>query len=99
MSQDWPFQHPENSLAITMRQVLEGAEPILLVSYDDADGVWQFIGTSDACVTDGRVVCLLDVFRLDPTIAQVADLAPGWQAVREAVGSEWTRRPRPDDPD
>ena len=99
MIQDWPFQQPMNSLAITMRQVLEREEPILLVSHDDDDGVWQFIGTSDACVEDGRVVCLQDVFRLDPTISQVADLAPGWQAVRDGVGSEWTRRPRPDDLD
>jgi hypothetical protein len=72
-----------------MRQVMDGSEPILLVSHDADDHGWQFIGTSDA---DGRVVCLEHVVNLDPTVLQVADLPPGWQAVRDEVGGPWTRR-------
>jgi hypothetical protein len=74
-----------------MRQVMDGAEPILLVSHDADDHGWQFIGTSDACVADGRVVCLERVVSLDPTVLEVADLLPGWQAVRNEVGGPWTR--------
>ena len=86
---------PSKSASITMRQVLDGSEPILLVCHDE-DG-WQFIGTSDASVADGRVVAYDEIARLDPTILEIADLEPGWQAVRERVGAPWLRRKRPDE--
>jgi hypothetical protein len=78
-----------------MRQILDGSEPILLVAHDGDDHCWQFIGISGASVADGRIVCLEDIVRLDPTVLEVADLPPGWQADREAVGGRWTRRLQP----
>jgi hypothetical protein len=91
----WPFDQPRNCATFTMRQVLEGSEPILLVSHDADDHGWQFIGTSDASMPDGRLVCLESIVDLDPTVVEVADLPPAWQAVREAVGSPWCRREHP----
>jgi hypothetical protein len=82
-----------------MRQVLEGSEPILLVGHDADDHGWQFIGTSDASIEDGRVVCLEHIVNLDPSVLEVADLPPGWQAVRKRVGGRWKRRRRPADDD
>ena len=82
-----------------MRQILDGSEPILLVAHDADDHAWQFIGTSDASVIDGRIVCLQEIVKLDPTVLDVADLPPGWQAIREEVGGEWTRRQCPEDLD
>ena len=96
---DWPFDQPPNCATLTMRQILEGTEPILLVSHDADDHGWQFIGTTDASVEDGRVVCLKNMVELDSTILEVADLPTGWQAVRERVGGQWHRRPRPEDSD
>jgi hypothetical protein len=78
-----PFDQPRNCATLTMRQVLDGSELILLVSHDADDHGWQFIGTTDASVEDGRVVCLEHMVRLDPTILEVADLPPGWHAVRD----------------
>jgi hypothetical protein len=92
---DWPFDQPRNCATLTMRQVLEGTEPILLVSHDEDDHAWQFIGTSDASVADAKVVALEEIVQLDPTVLEVADLQPGWQALRDFVGSPWTRRPHP----
>ena len=74
-----------------MRQILEGLEPILLVVHDAGDEGWQFIGVSHANVEDGRAVCLEEIVRIDPTVVEVADLLPGWQAIRERVGGPWTR--------
>jgi hypothetical protein len=95
----WPFDQPRNCATLTMRQVLDGSEPILLVSHDADDHAWQFIGSSDPSVEDGRVVCLKEMVELDPTVLEVADLPPGWQAIRERVGGVWTRRERPADSD
>ncbi len=88
----WPFDQPRNCATFTMRQILDGSESILLVSHDEDDHGWQFIGTSDASMDDAKLVCLEEIVRLDPTVLEVADLPPGWQAVRDEVGGEWTRR-------
>ena len=98
-AETWPFDQPRNCATLTMRQILDGSEPILLVAHDADDHVWQFIGTSDASVIDGRIVCLQEIVKLDPTVLDVADLPPGWQAIREEVGGEWTRRQCPEDLD
>jgi hypothetical protein len=42
---------------------------------------------------------LEEIVKRDPTVLDVADLPPGWQAVRERVGGAWTRRQRPEDSD
>ncbi|MDM8006044.1 MAG: hypothetical protein QUV05_07855 [Phycisphaerae bacterium] len=78
-----------------MRQVLDGTEPILLVSHDADDHGWQFIGASSASMRDARIVSLAEIVDLDPGVLKVADLPPGWQAVRDQAGSAWIRRPHP----
>jgi hypothetical protein len=95
----WPFGQPRNCATMTMRQVLDGSEPILLVAHDADDHAGQFIGISDASLADARIVGLEEIVQLDPTVLEVADLPPGWQAVRDEVGGEWTRRQRPEDLD
>jgi hypothetical protein len=82
-----------------MRQVLDGSEPILLVSHDEEDHGWQFIGSSDASMTDAMLVCLEEIVRVDPTVLEIADLPPGWQAIRDAAGGAWTRRVHPPIPE
>ena len=88
----WPFDQPRNRATLTMRQVLDGSEPILLVSHDADDHGWQFIGATDASMDDAKLVGLEHIVRLDPSVLEVADLPPGWQAIRETAGDPWTRR-------
>ena len=82
-----------------MRQVMNGSEPILLVSHDADDHGWQFIGTSDASMTDAMLVALDEIVKIDPTVLEIADLEPGWQTIRESVGSPWSRRLHPPVPE
>jgi hypothetical protein len=96
---DWPFDQPRNCATFTMRQVMDGSEPILLVSHDQDDHGWQFIGSSEALMADAMLVALEEVVRRDPTVIEVADLEPGWQALREFVGGPWARRLHPPIPD
>ena len=91
----WPFDQPRNCACLTMRQVLKRSEPILLVTHDADDHGWQFIGRTDACAEGGRVVSLEHMVTLDPSVREVADLPPGWQAVRRDPGHPWQRRPSP----
>jgi len=94
-SKNWPFDQPRNCATFTMRQVLDKSEPILLVSHDVDDHGWQFIGVSNASVPDARIVLLEEIVKLDPSVLEVADLPPGWQAVRSKIGDSWTRRLHP----
>jgi len=93
----WPFDQPRNCITFTMRQVMDGKEPILLVTHDADDHGWQFIGKTGANMKDAMLVCLETIVRHDPTVLEVADLPPGWEAWREGPGEKWERRERPAD--
>jgi hypothetical protein len=96
---NWPFDQPRNCVTFTTRQVMDRLEPILLVSHDADDHGWQFIGNSDVVMADALLVALHSIVTLDPTVLEVADLEPGWQAMRDAAGGAWSRRLHPPVPD
>jgi hypothetical protein len=84
--QHWLF----GTRAIATPEVFDGSEPILLVSNDDDDDLWQLIGSSDAG-EDGRIMHLFHAVDEDPTLIDVLDLEPGQSATRQRPGGPWTR--------
>jgi len=92
MNPSWPFADPENVIALTLREVADGKSPIVLVTHDADDGCWQFHdGRDNPNPGDGVVVCLEEMYKLDPSIGELADLPLGWRAWREAPGEAWNR--------
>ena len=91
---DWPFDQPPNAAAITVRSVLDGA-PILFVSHDEDDDGWQFLDGNEVNQDEARIVGMGTAFRLDPTLADIADLPPGWIAWRDGPGMPWRRAAKP----
>jgi hypothetical protein len=91
--EDWPFDDPPNVASITVRQIIHGGEPILLVARDARDGGWQFLTGGAFEVADGMVVSPASMVRRDPSVSELADMQPGWQASRSAVGQPWQRSP------
>ncbi len=89
---EWPFDQPPNCATITLRQIVSEGAPILHVSHDEDDHSWQFLGWADADVADAVVVCLSHMLELDPSVREVADLPPGWEAFRRSVSEPWYRR-------
>jgi hypothetical protein len=90
---DWPFDQGPNVAAITTKQVLEEGHPILQVVHYSDDHSWAFTcGTTDE-PGDGRVVGMKSALQLDPSLADVADLPPGWGASRDPPGAAWERYP------
>jgi hypothetical protein len=67
------------------------ARPILLVSHDEDDHGWQFLDGDEATPADAAIVGMDCVLAYDPTLAEIADLPPGWTATRTQVGAQWTR--------
>ena len=92
--QEWPFRDPPNVATISLRDIMEGRRPILLVGHDADDGMWQFLDDRDNPDPNDAVVLSLDcVLGLDPTIAELADLPLGWRAWRDGVNQPWQREP------
>ena len=91
---EWPFDQEPSVAAITTRQVLELHLPVLVVSHYSNDHSWAFVcGTTDDYREDGRVVCMADILKSDPSLCHIADLPPGWSAERNDRDSEWRRYP------
>ena len=90
---NWPFADPPDVVTITTRQIINGNEPILLVSRDADDGCWQFLTGGAVEVADGMIILLRNMVARDPSLAELADLPPGWQAWRRRQGSPWERGP------
>lgn len=90
---DWPFADPPDVATITTRQIIHGNEPILLVSRDADDGCWQFLTGGAFEVADGMIILLRNMIARDPSLSELADLPPGWQAWRRRKGSPWERGP------
>jgi hypothetical protein len=88
---NWPFDDPENVVTMTVRQITHGGQPILLVSHDADDGMWQFLTGEPVKMADAMLVSLREVYRIDPSISELADLPLGWTAERSAVGQPWRR--------
>lgn len=86
----WPFLEAKNRAVFTTTNVLAGTHPILIVSHDK-DGDWQFLCGTTNRSEDGKVVSLESVFKLHPSIAEVADLPEGWRAVRDTEEGPWRR--------
>jgi hypothetical protein len=94
MSALWPFAEPRNVAVVTVRQVFSGA-PILLVTHDTEDGIWQFLPGVTFSVSDAMVVALEEVVEQDPSLLSLADLPGGWRAERISPAEHWVRRESP----
>ena len=88
---DWPFDHAQNVAAITTQQVVKESFPILMVVHYQDDDSWAFTCGTTNKSEDLMVVGMGQAVNLDPTLYSIADLPPGWSAVRESVNSEWIR--------
>ncbi|MDR7297683.1 hypothetical protein J2X16_003032 [Pelomonas aquatica] len=98
MHNPWPFDQPRNCGVVTLRQIMEDGVAVLLVTHDEDDHGWQFLdGSENLDPADARHVCLEHVVNTDPTLYEVADIAPGWIAWRETPSDPWVREPRPAD--
>lgn len=93
---DWPFDDPPNVAVFTVRSIVEGGLPILLVTHDEDDGAWQFHDGSDQPRDeDAMIVGLREMLDHDATIAELADLPYGWIAWRAAPDQPWQRQVQP----
>ena len=92
MRENWPFDQARNVAAISTRQVLSEGAPILYVAHYSDDHSWAFLDGGAFDTEDALVVGMGKVVALDSSLLDIADLPPGWVAVRDSVSQMWFRR-------
>lgn len=87
---EWSFDQPRNCAVFTIRQIIEGENPIQVVYHDLEDDGWQFVSNIEYTMEDAKLVSLEQITQLDPTVFEVAKIKPGYHAWRNKVGDKWS---------
>ena len=87
------FDDQQNTACIVCCHILEG-HPILYVSHDEDDGMWQFLCGKAHETDDAKLVSLKSVFELDNSIGTLVDMPCGYYATRENQEDNWVIRKR-----
>ena len=85
----YPFHDTPNTACFVCRHILDGERPILFVSHDLDDGMWEFMCGDKHSEEDLRIIGMGEAFELDESIGLLAELPYGWCAERETKDSEW----------
>lgn len=94
----WPFDQPKNCATIVSRSIIDGSKPILHVSHDQDDHGWQFLDGVSEEIDDLVIIGLAHILEIDPSMAKLANLQPGYQASRATSDSEWIIEQSPPEP-
>ena len=70
----FPFYDAPNTATITCCHILENGEPILYVSHDEDDGMWQFLCGKAHETDEAKLVSLKSVFDLDNSVGILKDI-------------------------
>src|SRR5689334_22001589 len=93
MPDPWPFDQPPNCAVFTTTHVMRALHQITHVYHDESDHGWQLHYPGAKSVSDCMIVALKEIVQFDPTVLEVANMAPGHVAIREKVGAPWRIEP------
>jgi len=68
--ENFPFDDAPNTAVITCCHVLDRSLPLLHVSHDMEDGMWQFLCGRCHDEAEARIVSLYSIYMHDPSIAR-----------------------------
>lgn len=85
----FPFCEDPNTATILCKHIARGEQPILYVSHDEDDGMWQFLCNEEHTIEELMLVTLKQAYELDPSIGELKDLPLGNEACREHPQMPW----------
>ena len=85
------IKHNRDIAVFTTKFVLEG-KTITYVTHELEDGAWQFFSNDpfDNFEDVAKIVGLQEIYDLDVTLLEIADLPPGSYATRKNKTDNWT---------
>lgn len=87
-----PFYDEPDTAALTCCHIMEDTAPILYVSHDEDDGMWQFLCGKVHGTEDAKLVSLKWAFGLDNSIAVLRDMPCGCcTQILPAYGRVWDK--------
>ncbi len=86
---DYPFEDAPNTATLTCRHIVEDNAPVLYVSHDEDDGMWQFLCGGNHVTEDAVIVSLKWIFEHAPSVGQLKDLPLGYFAERSSADGRW----------
>lgn len=86
---EFPFEDAFNTACLVCKHVLNREKPILYVSHDEDDGMWQFLCGGEHKEDDARIVSLYYAFLLDQSVGELADMPSGYYAERKSKEEKW----------
>ena len=97
--QEWPFVDEPDVSVLTTRQIIEQGAPIMCVTHDLEDGMWQFLHSDEVDEGDVLLVTLESVLLMAPWpsygIWSRAGLPPASQlkkAGNAPTSATWTKK-------
>ncbi|MDD5934413.1 MAG: hypothetical protein PUC65_02440 [Clostridiales bacterium] len=89
MVMEFPFKDAPNTACLVCKHVLNKEKPILYVSHDAEDGMWQFLCGEEHTEEDAKIVSLNSAYMLDKTVGQLADMPCGYYVERNRESKDW----------
>ena len=87
---------PPDTVAFVHRTIAEGEKPVLTFGRYPDGSLCAYTGVA---VVDAErefaCVCLSHIVDVEPAVGELADIPPGWWAVRETASSPWVREQIP----
>lgn len=94
MNMEFPFYDAPNTAAIICCHITESKSPILYVSHDEDDGMWQFLCGQVHTTEEAKLVSLRWVFDFDSSVGVLADMPCDCYAERKNRDDSWTVKKR-----
>ena len=91
---DFPFYDSPNTAVIVCCHITDGGKPILYVSHDEDDGMWQFLCGSVHETDEARLVSLKYIYDLDHSVGILRDMPYGYYAERNTQDDNWVVKKR-----
>ena len=86
----YKFQDAENTVCFVCDHVLNKERPILNVTHDIEDGIWQFMcGQHDHDESNAKIISLKQATEIDNTINDLYEMPLGVGAERESISDKW----------
>ncbi len=85
----FPFADAPDTAVITCVHVLEKGAPVLYVSHDEEDGMWQFLCGKRHTNDEARIAALMEIYCLDCSIGALKDMPCGCCAGRKSRKAGW----------
>ena len=87
---NFPFNEQENVAVFTCCHIIREDSDIYYVSHDEDDGAWQFLCNLESHQnSDANIVSLKQIFELDNSIGELANMPLGSYATRVDKNSPW----------